>query len=129
MICCACKSQCPLSKNGVCRACREDLKSTAAKRRLRRSVAYRWTGPKHDALLQRSNMTASQAIDKAIRITGKLLRVTTLKKIKVNGLDNPYMAAHARRTLLNEVLRSLRPRTRKPVASVAAHYPHRRKAA
>jgi hypothetical protein len=130
MTCCGCRQTCPMSANGLCLLCREDRRRPQQWRRMRVCARERWTEGENAVLLRRYNLTERQAVDRSLLALMEMQKLFSRELIFANGLDNPYMQEHARRTVAGYVLAAqIRQGKRKPVARAVAEPATRKKAA
>jgi len=74
-------------------------------RRLRAKASERWTSGRNEALLQRYGMTERQAVNRSIAALKRMEKQFRRETVYLNGLDNPYIQEHARRTIMGEAMR------------------------
>jgi hypothetical protein len=86
-----------------------------SQRWLRSKAAKRWTTGANEVLLSRYNLNERQAVDRSLAALGRMEQYLRRRQVYLYGLDNPYMADHARRTLLSLALRLQGTRRKQPV--------------
>jgi hypothetical protein len=118
MICGACRCPGPFRQIGLCTRCRaiahRPKRTNAAPR-----TAKRWLAPEYHELRRALGLTPEQAVLRAEGIFRELRLIFAGRVILNWGIDNPYMAKHARRTLVSYIQRfHLAKAKNKPVQSV-----------
>lgn len=120
MICSACRCPAPTSNSGLCRHCKAIAHRPKLTKRPPRT-AKRWLAPEYHELRRARGLNPEQAVRRSELIFRELRLVFPADVIHSWGLDNPYMAKHARRAMVAYILRYTATHNagrKKPVQSV-----------
>jgi hypothetical protein len=117
MICTACRCPTRFAHTGLCRECRVRAHAPRITRRPNRT-AQRWLAPEYFELRRARNLTPEQAVRRSELLFRELRLIFPVRVIFVWSLDNPYMATHARRTMVSYILRYGIRSAKKPVQSL-----------